>query len=82
VYDDLKKSGIQTKRYFYPPVHAQSIFQHYPMRLSKQLTETEKASRGGLALPLYSHMKEEDIDVVCSEIKRSLAYQVPHTKAV
>ena len=82
VYDDMKKSGIQTKRYFYPPVHAQSIFQHYPMRLSKQLTETEKASRGGLALPLYSHMKDEDIDMVCSEIQRSLAYEVPHTKAV
>lgn len=82
VYDHLKKSGIQTKRYFYPPVHAQSIFQHYPMRLSPQLTNTEKASLEGLALPLYSHMTDEDIDEVCSKIEGVLAYQVPQTKAV
>lgn len=73
MYDDLKKIGIQTKRYFYPPVHAQSIFQLYPMRLSAQLTQTNKVSREGLALPLYSHMKAQEIDYVCSEIRNLLA---------
>jgi dTDP-4-amino-4,6-dideoxygalactose transaminase len=73
VYEDLKQVGIQSKRYFYPPVHAQAIFQRYPMRLSPQLTQTQKASRQGLALPLYSHMSEQEIDVVCSEVRRLLA---------
>lgn len=73
VYEDLTKAGIQTKRYFYPPVHAQAIFQHYSIRLSPQLTQTQKASREGLALPLYSHMTEQEIDVVCSEVRRLLA---------
>jgi dTDP-4-amino-4,6-dideoxygalactose transaminase len=73
VYEDLKQVGIQTKRYFYPPVHAQAIFQRYRMRLSPQLTQTQKASREGLALPLYSHMSEQEIDVVCSEVRRLLA---------
>lgn len=82
VYEGLKRSGIQTKRYFYPPVHAQSIFQHYPMRLSTQLSKTNKASHEGLALPLYSHMTEGDIDVVCSEVQRLLAYAVPNTQVV
>jgi dTDP-4-amino-4,6-dideoxygalactose transaminase len=73
VYDELKQAGIQTKRYFYPPVHAQAIFKHYPMRMSAQLTQTQKASLEGLALPLYSHMTEGEIDVVCSEVIRLLA---------
>jgi dTDP-4-amino-4,6-dideoxygalactose transaminase len=72
VYAHLKSHGIQTKRYFYPPVHAQAVFQRYPMRRSAQLTQTEKVSREALALPLYSHMTHEDIDVVCSEIQRVL----------
>lgn len=82
VYGELKKIGIQTKRYFYPPVHAQSIFRQYPIRLSAQLSQTEKASREGLALPLYSHMTDQEIDVVCSEIQRLLSYHVPDTKVV
>ncbi|MBD0316764.1 MAG: DegT/DnrJ/EryC1/StrS family aminotransferase [Nitrospiraceae bacterium] len=82
VYEALKKSGIQTKRYFYPPLHQQSIFQHYPMRLSSQLAQSEKASREGLALPLYSHMTTEDMELVCSEIHRLLAYHMPETQAV
>lgn len=73
VYEDLKKAGIQTKRYFYPPVHAQAIFQHHPMRLSTRMTQTMRASREGLALPLYSHMTEEEIDIVCLEVRRLLA---------
>jgi len=73
VYEDLKKAGIQTKRYFYPPVHAQAIFQQYPMKLSAQLTQTKKASQEGLALPLYSHMTDQEIDAVCAEVKQLLA---------
>lgn len=73
VYDDLKQAGIQTKRYFYPPVHAQAIFQQYPMRLSANLTHTAKASREGLALPLYSHMTDQEIESVCAAVKQLLA---------
>lgn len=42
------------------------------MRLSAQLTQTEKASREGLALPLYSHMTESEIDKVCAHVKELL----------
>jgi dTDP-4-amino-4,6-dideoxygalactose transaminase len=72
VYDELKQVGIQTKRYFYPPVHDQAVFEHYPIRVSAQLTVTKKVSREGLALPLYSHMTEQEIDAVCSEVRRLL----------
>jgi dTDP-4-amino-4,6-dideoxygalactose transaminase len=81
MYDELKQRGIQTKRYFYPPVHAQAVFQHYPMRLSARLAQTDRAGREGLALPLYSHMTEREIDAVCAEVERLLAYEMPRTKA-
>ena len=58
VYEALKHQGIQTKRYFYPPVHQQTIFQRFPMRVSARMNNTLKASAEGLALPLYSHMTQ------------------------
>jgi dTDP-4-amino-4,6-dideoxygalactose transaminase len=68
VYTALKEVGVQTKRYFYPPVHAQTVFQRFPMRVSAKLTETTRISNEGLALPLYSHMTGEQVDFVCRRV--------------
>jgi dTDP-4-amino-4,6-dideoxygalactose transaminase len=58
VYAALKTEGIQTKRYFFPPVHLHSLFRNYPMRVSVRMGNSLRASHEGLALPLYSHMAE------------------------
>lgn len=73
VYEGLKKQGIRTKRYFYPPVHQQSIFKRVPMRVSDRMANTEKASAEGLALPLYSHMTDEQQERVCRAVETLLA---------
>jgi dTDP-4-amino-4,6-dideoxygalactose transaminase len=73
VYTALADAGIQTKRYFHPPVHLQTIFQRFPMRVSASLVETVRASREGLALPLYSHMSDDDLDLVCGHVEGLLA---------
>jgi dTDP-4-amino-4,6-dideoxygalactose transaminase len=73
VYAALKEAGVQTKRYFYPPVHAQTIFQRFPMRVSARLTETVRISNEGLALPLYSHITDEQLDFVCRRVEELLA---------
>jgi dTDP-4-amino-4,6-dideoxygalactose transaminase len=72
VYEALKAVGIQTKRYFYPPVHEHAIFRQVPMRVSSHLTHTPKISREGLALPLYSHMTLEELGYICSQIEQLL----------
>jgi dTDP-4-amino-4,6-dideoxygalactose transaminase len=72
VYSALKAAGIQTKRYFHPPVHEQAVFQRFPMRVSARLTETARASREGLALPLYSHMTGGQLEAVCRHIEQLL----------
>jgi dTDP-4-amino-4,6-dideoxygalactose transaminase len=69
----LKAAGIQTKRYFYPPVHEQMVFRRFPMRVSAAMAHTQAAASAGLALPLYSHMTEEDIDRVCHAVEGLLA---------
>jgi dTDP-4-amino-4,6-dideoxygalactose transaminase len=73
VYESLKQAGIQTKRYFYPPLHEQAIFQKFPMKLSARLSQTQHASRAGLALPLYCHMPHEEIDMICARVQALLA---------
>jgi len=72
VYEALKAAGIQTKRYFYPPVHEHALFQRFPTRVSSKLPYTTKISREGLALPLYSHTTLEEINHVCSLIEQLL----------
>jgi dTDP-4-amino-4,6-dideoxygalactose transaminase len=37
------------------------------------MERTVAASREALALPLYSHMTQEQIDRVCQEVERLLA---------
>jgi dTDP-4-amino-4,6-dideoxygalactose transaminase len=69
----LAAAGIQTKRYFHPPLHEQSLFQRVPCRRSDRLGHAEQASRQALALPLYGHMTAEQVDHVCREVERILA---------
>jgi dTDP-4-amino-4,6-dideoxygalactose transaminase len=74
--DDTKKAlaarGVQTKRYFFPPVHEQSGQKKFPMRVVGDLPRTLDASRAGLALPLYSHMTETDQERVLHEVESLL----------
>ena len=72
MYHRLKDAGIQTKRYFYPPVHMQTAFQRVPIRVSTRINNTVKAGYEGLALPLYSHMAEEQFERVCRQVEEIL----------
>jgi dTDP-4-amino-4,6-dideoxygalactose transaminase len=68
----LKSQDIHTKRYFYPPLHEQTLFRRVPHRSSDRLQCTTAASRGALALPLYSHMTQDQLDRVCQAVERLL----------
>jgi dTDP-4-amino-4,6-dideoxygalactose transaminase len=72
VYAALKERGIQTKRYFFPPVHQQTIFQQVPIRVSNRLSFAVQASAEGLALPLYSHMTDEQQEHVINAVEELL----------
>ena len=62
---ELAARGIQSKRYFHPPLHLQPVFSRHPCRRSAKLVESERASAEALALPLFAHMTDEDFETVC-----------------
>ena len=72
VFQALKTKNIQSKRYFYPPVHSHTAFRSRPHRLVGDLAQTWSSSSQALALPLYSHMTQADQDRVCRTLESLL----------
>lgn len=63
----LLENGIQTKRYFYPPLHKLTSYGF--LNLPKvSLPVTENACAKSLALPFYSHMETKDVHTVAQKI--------------
>ena len=70
----LRRENIETKKYFYPPVHQLQAYWHCQDSIN-DLVVTKKASNAALALPLYAHMSEEDVVKVCWAIERVYHYR-------
>jgi dTDP-4-amino-4,6-dideoxygalactose transaminase len=70
LYEALKEENIETKKYFYPAVHLQKAYRAFRQAYEGKLPVTEKASRTGLALPLYGHMEPVSVEKVCGAIVR------------
>lgn len=68
----LKANNIESKRYFHPPVHCQTAFKGLPHRIVGDLPNTLAASGESLALPLFSHMRESQLDRVCGVLETVL----------
>lgn len=61
----LERQNIQTKRYFFPPIHMMSVYREKGMNLPM----TEKLAVTTLALPFYAHMPLEQLELVCRSIQ-------------
>ena len=57
----LKDRGLETRAYFYPPVHEQQFFRRYADRA---LPHTEALARRVITLPFYTTITEEEMDYV------------------
>ncbi|MDO8586154.1 MAG: DegT/DnrJ/EryC1/StrS family aminotransferase [Armatimonadota bacterium] len=68
LYERLKQDGVQTKRYFYPALHNQTLFRDIGQGCAARLPIAEKVSSSSLALPMYSHMPIDTVDYVCDRI--------------
>lgn len=56
----LRREGIDSRRYYHPPVHRQRCYAGEPPR--RPLPVTDAAAARVLTLPLWSHMRDEQID--------------------
>jgi dTDP-4-amino-4,6-dideoxygalactose transaminase len=65
----LAAEGIETRRYYSPPVHAMRSYRHLN-GTNGHLPVTEWAARRVLTLPLWSDMSEEQVDRVGMAIAR------------
>ena len=63
----LESEGIHTRRYFYPPVHAQRAYRKLPAR---SLPVTNALSPMVLSLPLWSHMRRHQMRAVAEAVIR------------
>ncbi|MDI6791429.1 MAG: DegT/DnrJ/EryC1/StrS family aminotransferase [bacterium] len=66
----LKAEKIDTKKYFYPPVHRQKAYAFLYAGYEESLPVTGYVTENILCLPLYSHMEEKEVLKICSAIKR------------
>ena len=69
----LKERGVETRAYFYPPVHEQCFFQRFADRA---LPRTESLSRRVITLPFYTNITNVEMDYVVealAEAERTLA---------
>ena len=65
---ELLKRKIQTKTYFYPPLHQKKICSKLPKSF---LPNTNYISSHIMSLPLYSHMPEKYVKQVCAVIQKA-----------
>jgi dTDP-4-amino-4,6-dideoxygalactose transaminase len=75
----LARENIQTKKYFYPPVHRQTAFRRWHEG-RPSLPVAEGLSREAMALPLWSHLELSAIERIAETIRR-LHLNAPEVRA-
>jgi dTDP-4-amino-4,6-dideoxygalactose transaminase len=70
LYVMLKERGIQTKRYFYPALHNQTLYRSLDPGCDERLPVAEKIASSSLALPMYSHMPIDQVSYICDLIRK------------
>ena len=67
LYDFLKSRNIDSRKYFYPALHTQPPYQKFaPKKGSMEVTDY--LTQSILALPMYSHITQEDMDRVVKSL--------------
>jgi len=61
IIEFLAGQGVETRAYFYPPVHEQAYFAGFTDR---PLPKTERLARQVITLPFYTTITDEEIDYI------------------
>jgi dTDP-4-amino-4,6-dideoxygalactose transaminase len=67
--EHLKKQGIETGIHYPIPAHLQKAYEFLNLKKGS-LPVTEKLTETILSLPIYTGMKEEDVEYVCQVIRK------------
>jgi dTDP-4-amino-4,6-dideoxygalactose transaminase len=66
----LLDHNIETKKYFYPPLHQQSLYSKFYDPAQDDLRQTEHLADGILSLPIYESLPDETVHTVAETLKR------------
>jgi len=66
----LLAENIETKKYFWPPMHKQKLYRAYYDPALGTLTNTEYVTNNILSLPIYESLTAETVDGVATAIER------------
>jgi dTDP-4-amino-4,6-dideoxygalactose transaminase len=66
IMQSLRERGIETRAYFYPPVHEQAFFRRFATR---PLPRTECLSRRVVTLPFYATLTGEEMDYMVEALR-------------
>jgi dTDP-4-amino-4,6-dideoxygalactose transaminase len=66
----LLNENIETKKYFYPPLHQQSLYSKFHDPAWNDLSQTEYLAEGILSLPIYESLPDETVIAVAEILRR------------
>jgi dTDP-4-amino-4,6-dideoxygalactose transaminase len=72
--EGLLAENIETKKYFYPPMHMQQLYRSYYTPGKQDLKRTEEVTGGILSLPIYESLPDSTIETVVRAIHRLAAH--------
>jgi dTDP-4-amino-4,6-dideoxygalactose transaminase len=64
----LSEQGIDTRKYYDPPVHRQTAYRHFAA--DANLPSTDRLASESLSLPIWSDMEEAVASRVCSAVEK------------
>jgi dTDP-4-amino-4,6-dideoxygalactose transaminase len=68
--EGLLAENIETKKYFYPPMHMQKLYKSFHDAGRNDLKATEEVTGGILSLPIYESLSDSTIETVSRAIHR------------
>lgn len=66
----LLAEGIDTRRYYDPPMHRHTLYKPYWAAQGGELPVTDRLAAQTLSLPMYAHLPFDTVDWVCEAVWR------------
>lgn len=64
----LLDENIETKKYFYPPMHQQTLYRKYDTDKGRSLARTNDITSRVLSLPVYESLSNETIEMIARAV--------------
>ena len=72
VIESLKQHGIESKPYFYPPIHLQKFYREKFGYKEGDFPITEMVSNSTIALPLFPELKVSEVEFVVESLEQAI----------